>query len=95
MILARVTGTVWSTVQNAHLNGARLLVVRPVDRRERPTGKPLVAVDRVDAGVGDLVLVNKEGGAARLLLRDERSPVQALIVAVVDRVQWQIGGGSE
>lgn len=92
MILSRVTGQVWSTVKNAHLEGSSLLVVRPVDRRERATGKPFVAVDRVDAGVGDLVLVNKEGGAARIVLGNDRTPVQALIVAVVDRVVWASGG---
>jgi len=44
----------------------------------------MIAVDKVDAGDGDLVLVNKEGGSARMLLGDDEIPVQAVIVGVID-----------
>lgn len=87
MILGRVTGSVHGTVKNERLVGHRLLVVRPVDLERRPSGKPLLCVDRVDAGVGDLVLVNREGGSARLLYDDDLIPVQAVILAVVDDVE--------
>lgn len=86
MILGRVTGSVHATVKNRHLDGHRLLVVRPVDLKLEVFGRPLVAIDRVDANVGDLVLVNREGGAARIVLSDELTPVQALILGVVDGV---------
>lgn len=86
MILGRVTGSVHATVKNAHLHGARILVVKPLDLAGRPAGRPLLSIDRVDAGVGDTVLVCREGGSARLLFDDEMTPVQAVVVAVVDRV---------
>jgi ethanolamine utilization protein EutN len=85
MILAKVTSSVVATRKNEGLEGHRLLVVRPVDEKGGWTGTALLAVDRVDAGEGDRVLVMKEGGGARLMLGD-RIPVQAVVVAVVDRV---------
>lgn len=87
MILARVTGTVHATLANAHLEGQRLLLATPLDAKGAAGGQPLVCVDRVDAGIGALVLVNREGGAARIVLEDERTPVQAVIVAIVDGMQ--------
>ncbi|MAB90816.1 MAG: EutN/CcmL family microcompartment protein [Planctomycetota bacterium] len=84
MILGRVTGSVHATVKNPHLDGHRLLVVKPVDLAGQPRGRPIVSVDRVDAGVGDLVLVCREGSSARFVLDDPDSPVQAMVLAVVD-----------
>ena len=86
MILGRVTGTVHSSVKNPHLGGLRFLVVRAVELDGQPTGKPVVAVDRVDAGVGDLGMVCREGGSSRMLLGNEKSPIQAVVIAVVDDV---------
>ena len=86
MILGRVTGTMHSTVKNAHLEGLRFLVVRPVNLAGEISGKPIVAVDRVDAGVTDLVLVCKEGGSSRIVLGDEQTPIQAMAIAVLDDV---------
>ncbi len=88
MILCRVVGDVVSTVKNEHLHGKKLLLVQPVDLDTRsPAGATLIAVDHVQAGDGDLVLVNKEGGSARLMLADDHTPVQAVIVAVVDDLE--------
>ncbi len=87
MILGRVQGAVHATQKNAHLDGAKLLLVTPVGLDGVARGAPLVCMDRVDAGPGDLVLVNREGGGARIVLADESTPVQALVVAVVDNVE--------
>ena len=87
MILGRVTGSVHATLRNRHLDGERILVVRPVDLEQVPRGAPILCLDRVDAGVGDMVLVNKEGGGARILYKNDRIPVQAVIVGVVDAVE--------
>lgn len=85
MILCRVTGDVVAPVKNARLEGAKLLICQPLDLERKPTkAGALVAVDLVQAGEGDLVLVNKEGGGARIVLGDETTPVQSLVVAVVD-----------
>jgi ethanolamine utilization protein EutN len=87
MILSRVTGSVHATVKDAPLEGERILITKPVDLNGVPFGRPLLALDRVDAGIGDLVLVNKEGGSARILYGNEETPVQAVIIAVVDDIQ--------
>ena len=86
MILARVTGTVVATKKHPRLEGNRLLIVQPVDLEKRLTGSAFLALDVVDAGEGDLVLVNREGGGARIVLNDAQVPVQAVVVAVVDGV---------
>lgn len=86
MILARVTGTVVATRKHPRLEGNRLLIVHPVDLGQRLTGSSFLALDTVDAGEGDLVLVNREGGGARIVFGDQRIPVQAVIVGVVDGV---------
>lgn len=90
MILCRVVGDVVSTIKNEHLTGKKLLLVQPVDLDTRtPIGIELIAVDTVQAGDGDLVIVNKEGGSARLILDDPRTPVQAVIIGVVDGIDLQ------
>lgn len=85
MMLCRVVGDVVAPVKNPHLEGEKLLLCQPVDLADRPKGgASFVAVDRAQAGEGDLVLVNKEGGGARIVYRNDASPVQCVIVAVVD-----------
>ena len=85
MILCRVVGDVVAPVKNPRLEGEKLLLCQPVDLALKPKGNvSLIALDRVQAGEGDLVLVNKEGGGARIVYADEKTPVQAVIVAVVD-----------
>lgn len=93
MKICRVTGTVHSTVQDPTLAGERILVAQPLDLDGEETGAPLLALDRVDAGIGDLVLLHKEGGGARILLGNDRSPVQCIVIAVVDRVAVTVNGG--
>lgn len=84
MILGRVTSEIVATVKDEALIGHRILAVVPINLEGAPSGPGLLAVDRVDAGIGDTVLVNREGGGARILLGNERSPVQAVIVAIVE-----------
>lgn len=86
MILARVTGTVTSSDKDPQLADYKLLVVQPLTLDDEPEGDELIAVDRVDAGIGDWVLVVKEGNAARQLTGRERAPLQAVVVGVVDRI---------
>ncbi len=92
MIIARVVGQVVAPVKNPRLEGAKLLICQPVaPDGERPAGASFVALDRVQAGVGDLVLVNDEGGGARIVLADETTPVRALVVAVIDGIETAPG----
>jgi len=84
MQIALVTGEVVSTEKHAEFKGHKLLLVRSLGLDGRPRGGESIALDTVDAGIGDRVLVNKEGGSARLALANPRIPVQALIVGVID-----------
>ncbi len=86
MYLARVVGDVVSTHKNARLEGKKLLLVRRLTLEDQPEGTEVIALDVVDAGVGDKVLVVQEGSSARKIFEDPRIPVQAVIVGVVDRV---------
>jgi microcompartment protein CcmK/EutM len=91
MTLARVIGTVVATVKIPVLEGHKLLVVQPVDPRGRPKGKSLVAVDTVQAGEGDLVLVLDEGNSSRMILADPGAPVRTVVAGIVDHVE--VAGG--
>ncbi|MFQ5575875.1 MAG: EutN/CcmL family microcompartment protein [Anaerolineae bacterium] len=83
MIIARVIGLVVSTMKYNTLSGRKLLIVRQTDLAGDVTGPPLVAVDTVDAGAGDLVLV-AQGSAARQTEQTRDRPVDNTIVAIVE-----------
>ena len=86
MRLCRVKGTVVSTVKQPCYEGRKLLVVQPVNERGEEQGHSFLAVDRVQAGEGDLVLVNSEGNGARQLIPIEKLPIRSLILGIVDEV---------
>ncbi|MBN1503919.1 MAG: EutN/CcmL family microcompartment protein [Candidatus Eisenbacteria bacterium] len=86
MFLARVVGKIVATIKHNDLCGKKLLLVRPLDLSLSPTGKPVIAVDSVDAGGGDLVLVSDEGNAAAQVLKMERGPIRTVVVGFVDSV---------
>ena len=82
MKLCRVEGSVVATVHHPAYDGQKLLIVTPIDG-----GDSFLAVDRVQAGVGDTVLVNQEGNGARQLLKlGQQVPIRSVIVGVVDDV---------
>jgi microcompartment protein CcmK/EutM len=85
MLLARVTGTVVATRKDERLVSNKLLVVRPVDPTGKAEGSVLVAVDTVDAGVGETVLI-VSGSSARMATGMKDCPVDAVIVGIVDEV---------
>jgi len=87
MFLADVVGTVVSPVQIRALDGRKLLTVRAVKPDGTPRAKTRIAVDTVQAGVGDRVLVLDEGNGGRQILGDPKAPVKTLVVGVVDYVE--------
>jgi ethanolamine utilization protein EutN len=91
MFLARVTGTVVATIKHAHLHSRKLLLVRPEPTPGRPQPPSVIAVDTVDAGLGDRVLVADEGNTAAQVLGMPRGPVRTVIVGVVDEVMSEAG----
>jgi ethanolamine utilization protein EutN len=87
MYIGRVRGTVVATIKNELYEGRKLLVVDKLDLEGRTTAKYDIAVDVVQAGVGDLVLVLDEGNSARQILdREPNGAIRALIVGIVDQV---------
>ena len=91
MYLARVVGNVVSTHKNDRLEGKKLLLVQRLALDDCHDGSvEVIALDVVDAGVGDKVLVVQEGTSARKIFNDEKIPVQAVIVGVVDSVDVRL-----
>ena len=88
MILGLVTGTVTSSDKDPELAGYKLLVVQPLGVDLASEGEEFIAIDRVDAGIGERVLVVREGNAARQITGREKIPLQNVIVGVVDDVRW-------
>jgi len=86
MFLAQVVGKIVATIKHDDLHGKKILLVRPLDLSLSPAGKTVLAVDSVDAGAGDVVLVADEGNAAAQVLKMERGPIRTVIVGVVDSI---------
>lgn len=95
MILGIVRGTITATIQHAFYRSRRLLIVDHTDSAFRSTGKYLIAIDAVDAGVGDRVLVLDEGNGARQVTGDPDGPVRSVIVGIVDEIAGEWGGAEE
>ena len=87
MLLGRVVGTVVSTQKHRKLEGAKLLLVQPLDLDDTARGTPLLTIDSVGAGVGEKVLIVIEGRAAGEALRKKAAPVDAAIIGIVDQVE--------
>src|SRR4051812_22629116 len=85
MILAKIVGTVVATRKDERLVSSKLLVARPIDPRGKAEGSYLVAVDTVDAGFGETVLI-VSGSSARMASGMKDCPVDAAIVGIVDTI---------
>ncbi len=86
MLIARVVGTTVSTIKDPKLTGQKLLICRQTDERGDAFGKPYVAIDTVDAGVGDLVLT-AAGSSARQTTQTKDTPVDAVIMSIIDSLE--------
>ena len=85
MILGKVVGTVWATRKDENLVGMKFQIVKHVGLDYRVKDTFVVAVDTVQAGVGDIVLV-VSGSSARQTEQTKNKPVDAVIMAVVDKL---------
>ncbi|PYP86435.1 MAG: ethanolamine utilization protein EutN [Blastocatellia bacterium AA13] len=85
MQLARVIGTVVSTVKNDLLRGRKLLVIQPLDRFLKDAGKTLVALDSVGAGEGEIVIWCR-GKESSFPFTPDEVPTDCTITGIVDRV---------
>jgi ethanolamine utilization protein EutN len=86
MILGKVVGTVVSTISHRDFKNRRLLVVQPLGLAGEKPDEDFIAVDNSHAGVGDTVLVNREGSGARQVLKNPDACVISVIVGIVDSV---------
>jgi len=86
VILAKVVGTVVATRKDERLVSQKLLLAQPLNATGEPQGSHLVAVDTVDAGAGETVLI-VSGSSARMAVDLKDSPVDAAIVGIVDMIE--------
>lgn len=86
MIFAKVIGTVIATRKDENLNGMKLLLCKEVDHNQKPLDTYHVAVDAVQAGEGDFVLISY-GSSARMTDLTRNAPTDAVIMAIIDNVQ--------
>jgi len=90
LILARVKGNIVATQKNSYLVGHKLLTIHTIDLYGKYIGKKdIVALDTVDAGIGDTVLVVQEGAAVAQILGHRKAPVHTMVVAVVDKIDFK------
>ena len=86
MLIGRVVGNLVSTQKSSKLEGTKLLLVQPLELSGENRGPAVLAIDSVDAGVGDRVLLVQEGHAAQLALGRGVAAVDAAVIGVVDAV---------
>lgn len=86
MILARVVGTVVTTISHSDYKNRRLLVVQPLALPDGSAEDDFIALDNTQAGIGDTVLINREGNGARQVLNNPDACVMSVIVGIVDSI---------
>jgi ethanolamine utilization protein EutN len=86
MQIARVVGTVVATQKHRKFEGAKLLLVQPLNLDDSPRGSALLAVDGVGAGIHERVLIVLEGRAAGEALGRKAAPVDAAVIGIIDRL---------
>jgi ethanolamine utilization protein EutN len=86
MILGKIVGTVVSTMKLKIYEGYKILVVQPLLSHVNYKGNTFLAIDTVQAGLGDTVIVIDEGNSARQIIDDKTAPVRSVIAGVVDEV---------
>lgn len=88
MLIGKVIGSIVSTVKHPVLKGFTLLIVQPVGPDGGKAGGMEIALDTVQAGAGDKVLLMTEGNSGRMIIGDSMAPVRAVVVGVVDTVEY-------
>lgn len=88
MFFGKVIGTIWATRKIPALNNLKLQIIQPVDSRRMPNGAPIIAVDTVGAGVGEIIcyITSRE---ASIPLPEPFAPVDAAIVGIIDRIDLE------
>lgn len=87
MIIGKVVGTVVTTISHPHYKNRRLLVIQPLTVEDDAVDGDFIALDNTHAGIGDTVLVNREGNGARQVLNNPDACVISVIIGIVDSVE--------
>jgi ethanolamine utilization protein EutN len=86
MIVGKVSGSIFATIQHPFFDGKKLLIVDKVAPPGIPSDGYLIAVDTVGAGVGEYVLVIDEGNSARQIVGSTTAPLRSIIVGIIDEI---------
>jgi len=88
MFLAKVKGNIVSSHKNEHLNGHKLMLVREIDLNGNfINNKDMVSLDLIDSGIGDKVIVVKDGFSVKQILGHQNAPANTIIVGIVDNIE--------
>ncbi len=90
MLIGRVVGELVATQKHASHEGRKILLVQPLNLDGTPRGVPLVALDAVDAGVGDRVLLTTEGYSAMTSVGRPNSPIDSAVIGFIDRIDLDL-----
>jgi len=89
VIIARVVGNVVASQKHQAHEGQKILLIQPLDLENQPAGDVFVALDAVDAGVGDRVLAVQEGFSAMTSVGHVEQPIDAAVIGVIDMVEFE------
>lgn len=91
MLIAEVVGDLSATQKHASHEGLKLLLVQPLNLDGSPRGNPYVAVDSVNAGIGNKVLLTTDGFAAFTSVGQSMTPIDAAVIGVIDSIEFAAG----
>lgn len=86
MYLARIDGSATSTIRHPSAKGWKLAVCQPIDEDGRDIGTPMIALDKMGAGLHQKVIISSDGAALRDWVHDEFSPLRYMVTNLVDEV---------
>lgn len=86
MILGKVCGQIYSTINHPFYDKKRLLIIDKLSLEGKPSGDYLIAIDSVGAGFDETVLVIDEGNSARQVVADADAPLRSIVVGIVDQI---------
>ena len=86
MIIGKVCGTIYSTINHEFYNGRKLLIIDKIAPPGLKAEGYIIAVDSVGAGVGEIVLVIDEGNSARQIVDDTKAPIRSIVAGIIDEI---------
>ena len=84
MLIGTVIGQATSTIKHESLSGWRFAIVQPLGARGQPDGDPQIAIDPLNAGLGQRVLINSDGRSVREIIKHDKCPARFIVCAVVN-----------